>query len=178
MRFLLSAFLGLGLLCSVASAAENPAALTLKVKNVEVISDYAATGADNIDGTMKPSPKETIRQWLESAYLPEGKGTDTAKFIIKSASITEELVKSESFFSEDAFKYKANFILEIEIIGADNKIKARAITKSWGVRTVSTETTITEREKIWQEMVHKLLENLATQTDNEMKNGFKEYLKP
>ena len=36
MRFLLSAFLGLGLLCSVASAAENPAALTLKVKNVEV----------------------------------------------------------------------------------------------------------------------------------------------
>ncbi len=161
---------------SMPANAENPSALTLKVKDVQVVSDYTATGADNIDAVMKPSPKETIRDWLESAYIANGKGEDTAKFIIKNASITEEFIKSESFFTGDILKYQANFTLETEIIGKDRKIKARAITKSWGTRTVSADTSIAEREEIWQEMTRKLLENLAAQTDKELKTGFREYL--
>lgn len=175
MRILLSS-LFIFISFALSAQAQNNPPITLNVKNIEIVSNYIPTENNNIDTSMNPSPKDLIAQWIQKSFFANQKSSNIAKFNIKNAAITESYIKSESFFGNDIIKYIANFILEFEIIGDDNKLKARAITKSWGTRTISAETTIEERENIVHEMALKLLENLAQQTDKEIKNGFKEYI--
>jgi len=151
--------------------------IIFNAKDIVISSDYIPDTENNVDTIMTPSPAEKIKQRLADTFFATTEGTNVLNFIITEASIKEEYIKSDSWFSSGQFKYAANFALNMQLVDSKGKVIANAICKSWGVRTISGGSSIEEREKSLSDMTDKLIDNLILQVREEAERGFKPYLK-
>ena len=151
--------------------------MVFNAKEIVISSDYTSEEENSVDSIMTPSPADKIKQRLSDIFFATTKGTDVLNFTITDASIKEEHTKSDSWFKRGQFKYTANFALNMQLVDSKGKVVASAICKSWGVRTISDNSSIEEREKSLSNMTDKLIDSLIVQVREEAEKGFAPYLK-
>lgn len=149
----------------------------IEAARMEILNEYKPMDSNHIDVGMEPSPAVLIDDWLRRTFKANGDGENILRFKIMDASIVESEIKSDSWFSSDSLKYTARFVVSMTIVSPENKVISNAVSKAWGARTISDNTSIEERENLVAEMSNVLLENLGNQVINEIQTGFTKYLR-
>ena len=95
-----------------------------------------------------------------------------AEFIIKDASVTEEVEKAEELLHKDRLKYRANLSVVLKVTDKSNLSSAETTINAWRELRIPVDTNIAEKEKYWNDMVNKLFE----QFNERMEKNIYEYL--
>jgi len=134
--------------------------IELKVNKVEVVSEFLSTyKRPNVEYLFPVSIEKTATLWahdnLKAADLSSDK---QATFIIKDASVTEEILKSNQLFEKDSLRYRAKLSVVLKISDPYNFSSAETSLEAWRELTIPVDTTIEDKEIYWKEMVDKLFE--------------------
>ena len=99
---------------------------------------------------MFPIPIEaTAKTWAKDRLSAVDYSSDkTATFIIKDASVTEEIEKSEKLFYKDRIVYKANLNVILKISDAADENTAQTEIQAWRELIIPADATIEEKEKM------------------------------
>ena len=87
-----------------------------------------------------------------------GSSRKQATFIIKDASVTEEVVKSDKLFEKDSLKYRAKLSVVLKVNDPYNFSSAETSLEAWRELTIPVDTSIEDKERYWNSMVEKLFE--------------------
>ncbi len=148
--------------------------IELKVSTIEIESEFSPTfRRPNVEHLFPISIEKTAKLWardrLKAADYASSK---KAYYIIKNASVTEELIKSDKPFSKDRIKYKANLNVVLRINDGNNASSAQTEIEVWRELTIPADTTIEEKERYWNGMVIKLFDEF----DVRMEQNIHQYL--
>ena len=94
------------------------------------------------------------------------------EFIIKDASVTEEVEKSEELLQKDRLKYRANLSVVLKITDKSNLAAAETSIDAWRELRIPVDTKIADKEKYWNDMVYKLFDEF----NRRMEQNINEYL--
>lgn len=141
---------------------ENP--IQLKVSRINVISEFTPSFTrPNVEHLFPVSIEKTAKIWakdrLKAADFSSNRQADV---IIKDASVTEEMEKSEQLFNKDRVKYKATLNVVIRITDPKNMSRAETEVQAWRELIIPADTDIAEKEKYWNGMVDKLFAEFNT----------------
>ena len=92
--------------------------------------------------------------------------------MIKDASVTEEIEKSEDFLHKDRLKYRANLSVMLKITDKSNLSAAETTIDAWRELRMPVDTKIADKEKYWNDMVYKLFDEF----NKRMEQNINEYL--
>ena len=148
--------------------------IELKVSTIEIESEFSPTfRRPNVEHLFPISIEKTAKLWardrLKAADYASSK---KAYYIIKNASVTEELIKSDKPFSKDRIKYKANLNVVLRINDGNNASSAQTEIEVWRELTIPADTSIEEKERYWNGMVIKLFDEF----DVRMEQNIHQYL--
>lgn len=132
--------------------------IKLKVNKIDIVSEFTPSfKRPNVEHLFPISIEKTARIWardrLEAVDFSSKK---VAKFIIKDASVTEEVISSNEMFSQDRVRYKARLIVTLRITDGDSLSAAETSIEAWRELTINANTDIDEKERYWNGMVDKL----------------------
>lgn len=152
----------------------DDAPLELSVSKIEVISEFTPTfKRPNVEHLFPVSIEKTAKLWgkdrLEAVDYSSSK---EAFVIIKDASVTEEVVKSEKFLQKDSLKYKASLHVVVKVRDSKSFSSAETEIQAWRELVIPYDTDVAEKEKYWNGMVEKLF----TDFNNQMENNIRQYL--
>lgn len=147
---------------------QTTAPIELDVEKVEVTSEFVPSFTrPNVEHLFPVSIEKTAKMWAKDRLKADGfQSNRVAEFIIKEASVTEEVEKSEELLQKDRIKYRANLSVILKIDGAENAVNA------WREMRMPVDTGIAEKEKQWSKMV----ENLFDEFDKEMEKSINKNL--
>ena len=136
------------------------APIDLKVNRIEVISEFTPTFTrPNVEHLFPISIEKTARLWAKDRLKATDYSSDKiAEFIIKDASVTEEIEKSEKVFYKDRIKYRATLYVVVKVTDPKNLSSAETSIEAWRELAIPADTGIEEKEKYWNGMVHKLFD--------------------
>ncbi|MFV0625835.1 MAG: hypothetical protein ACK5N8_00615 [Alphaproteobacteria bacterium] len=148
--------------------------IELKVSNIEIESDFVSKlRAPNVEHLFPISIEKTAKLWARDRLrAADYSSNKKAYYIIKNASVTEELIKSDKPFSKDRIKYKANLNVVLRINDGNNASSAQTEIEVWRELTIPADTTIEEKERYWNGMVIKLFDEF----DVRMEQNIHQYL--
>ena len=134
--------------------------IKLKVNKVEVVSEFISTfKRPNVEYLFPVSIERTATLWandnLKAVMLSSDK---QATFIIKDASVTEEVIKSEKLFEKDSLRYRAKLSVVLKISDPYKFSSAETSLEAWRELTIPVDTSIEDKETYWKGMVDKLFE--------------------
>ena len=105
------------------------------------------------------SIEKTAKLWAADRLKAVDLASDKqATFIIKDASVTEEVVKSDKIFEKDSLKYRARLSVVLTISDPYNFSSAETSLEAWRELTIPVDTTIEDKERYWNSMVEKLFD--------------------
>lgn len=138
----------------------NSEPVNLKVNKVEVTSEFLSTyKRPNVEYLFPVSIEKTATLWANDKLKAADLASDKqATFIIKDASVTEEIVKSNQLFEKDSLRYRAKLSVVLRISDPYKFSSAETSLEAWRELTIPVDTTIEEKEIYWKEMVDKLFE--------------------
>lgn len=147
---------------------QTTAPIELDVEKVEITSEFVPSFTrPNVEHLFPVSIEKTAKMWAKDRLKADGfQSNRVAEFIIKEASVTEEIEKSEELLQKDRIKYRAKLSVMLRIAGAENTVNA------WREIRMPVDTGIAEKEKQWSKMV----ENLFDEFDKEMEKSINENL--
>ena len=147
---------------------QTTAPIELDVEKVEITSEFVPSFTlPNVEHLFPVSIEKTAKMWAKDRLKADGfQSNRVAEFIIKEASVTEEIEKSEELLQKDRIKYRANLSVMLRIAGAENTVNA------WREIRMPVDTGIAEKEKQWSKMV----ENLFDEFDKEMEKSINKNL--
>ena len=126
---------------------ENQTPIKLKVNKVEVISEFT------------PTFRKTARNWAHDRLEAVDFSSDkVAQFIIKDASVTEELETTDKVFESDRMVYRANLNVVIRISDPQKLSNAETEIQAWRELKIPANYDLSEKEKYWNNMVKKLFD--------------------
>ena len=136
----------------------NQPPIRLKVSKIDISSEFTPSfKRPNVEHLFPVSIEKTARIWARDRLEAVDFGSKrTAQFIIKDASVTEELEKNEDIFIRDRVKYKASLIVVVRITDPENLSRAETTVEAWRELIIPADTDIAEKEKYWTGMVDKL----------------------
>lgn len=136
----------------------NP--IKLKVNKVEVISEFTPSfRRPNVEHLFPVSIEKTARTWARDRLEAVDYSSDkVAQFIIKDASVTEELEPTDKVFEKDRMKYRATLNVVLRISDPQKLSSAETEIEAWRELTIPADTDIAEKEKYWNGMVTKLFD--------------------
>lgn len=134
--------------------------VNLKVSKIDVTSEFTPSfSRPNVEHLFPVSIEKTARLWATDRLKAVDFSSDKqATFIIRDASVTEEVVKSGKLFEKDSLKYKAKLSVVLKISDPYKSSSAETSLEAWRELTIPVDTTIEEKEKYWNGMVEKLFE--------------------
>lgn len=134
--------------------------VNLKVNKVEVISEFTPSFTrPNVEHLFPVSIEKTAKLWATDRLKAVDFASDKqATFIIKDASVTEEVVKSDKLFEKDSLKYRAKLSVVLRVSDPYNFSSAETSLEAWRELTIPVDTTIEDKERYWNSMVEKLFE--------------------
>lgn len=134
--------------------------VNLKVNKVEVVSEFTPSFTrPNVEHLFPVSIEKTAKLWANDRLKAVDFSSDKqATFVIKDASVTEEVVKSDKLFEKDSLKYRAKLSVVLKINDPYNFSSAETSLEAWRELTIPVDTTIEDKEKYWNSMVEKLFE--------------------
>lgn len=139
---------------------EDQSPIKLKVSKIEVISEFTPSfRRPNVEHLFPISIEKTAKTWARDRLEAVDFSTDkVAQFIIKDASVTEELETSEKVFEKDRMKYRATLNVVIRISDPQKLSNAETEIQAWRELVIPADTDIAEKEKYWNGMVKKLFD--------------------
>jgi hypothetical protein len=132
----------------------------LKVNKVKVVSEFVPSYTrPNVEHLFPVSIEKTATTWAHDRLKAIDFSSDKqATFIIKDASITEEIVKSDKVFEKDSLRYRAKLSVVLKINDPYKFSNAETSLEAWRELTIPVDTTIEDKEIYWKGMVDKLFE--------------------
>lgn len=139
---------------------QTKAPIELNVEKVDIISEFVPSFTrPNVEHLFPVSIEKSAKIWAEDRLKADGFGSNKiAEYIIKDASVTEEVEKSEDILQKDRLKYKANLSVVLKITDKSNLSAAQTTIDAWRELKIPADTNIAEKEKYWNEMVKKLFD--------------------
>ncbi len=139
---------------------DNQTPIKLKVNKVEVISEFTPSfRRPNVEHLFPISIEKTAKTWARDRLEAVDFSSDkVAQFIIKDASVTEELDPTDKVFEKDRMKYRATLNVLIRISDPDKLSNAETEIQAWRELIIPADTDISKKEKYWNGMVTKLFE--------------------
>lgn len=146
--------------------------MVFEVGKVEVISEFTPTfKRPNVEHLLPISIERSARIWAADRLEATGTPADrTLQFIIKNASVFEEEVKAPQLFYKDSLRYKAVLSVDVRVVSADSKTQTAL--ETWREITIPIDSSIDEKERYWNEMVDKLMQEF----NNRIEQNIHQYL--
>ena len=146
----------------------------LNVEKVDIISEFIPSFTrPNVEHLFPVSIEKSAKLWAEDRLKANGFSSNkVAEFIIKDASVTEEIEKSEELLQKDRLKYRANLSVVLKITDKTNMSAAETSINAWRELKIPVDTKIAEKEKYWNDMVYKLFDEF----NRRMEKNINEYL--
>ena len=153
---------------------QTAAPVELNVEKVEVVSEFIPSFTrPNVEHLFPVSIEKAAKLWAEDRLKADGFSSNkVAEFIIKDASVTEEVEKAEELLHKDRLKYRANLSVVLKVTDKSNLSSAETTINAWRELRIPVDTNIAEKEKYWNDMVNKLFE----QFNERMEKNIYEYL--
>ena len=126
------------------------------------------------------SPAEATRRWAKDKLQIGGK-KNTARLIIKIAEAKQIPLKIDktfvgSFKNQQSDRYETGIFAKLEILNEKKEIKAMVEAKAEHFKTVSEATSLSDRRKIWYNMIEVLMNEFNKEIDKNINNNFQKYL--
>lgn len=139
---------------------EDQKPIKLKVSKVDVISEFTPSfRRPNVEHLFPISIEKTAKTWARDRLEAVDFSSDkVAQFIIKDASVTEELETTDKVFERDRMKYRATLNVVIHISDPQKLSNAETEIQAWRELIIPADTDIAEKEKYWNGMVTKLFD--------------------
>ena len=152
----------------------DEAPIQLEVNRINIISEFTPTFTrPNVEHLFPVSIEKTAKRWAGDRLKAVDFATERqAVVIIKDASVTEELEKSDQIFKKDRIKYKANLNVIVQVTDTENLSRAETEVQTWRELIIPADTDIAEKEKYWNAMVEKLF----TEFNAKMTKNVNQYL--
>ena len=153
--------------------------IELDVKKVEIISEFTPSlTRPNVEHLFPISIEKTARLWGRDRLEAADYGSDkTAEYIIKDASVTEEIETSEDIFTPDRLKYRATLDVIVRVYDTQSMAKAETEVVAWRELYIPANTDIAEKEKYWNGMVLKLFDEFNRKMDKNIRQYLNMYVK-
>lgn len=153
---------------------QTMAPIELNVEKVEIVSEFIPSFTrPNVEHLFPVSIEKAAKFWAEDRLKADGFSSNRiAEFIIKDASVTEEVEKSEELLQKDRLKYRANLSVVLKITDKSNLAAAETSIDAWRELRIPVDTKIADKEKYWNDMVYKLFDEF----NRRMEQNINEYL--
>ena len=141
---------------------------------MDVVSEFVPSFTrPNVEHLFPVSIEKAAKMWAEDRLKADGFSSNRiAEYIIKDASVTEEVEKSEEFLQKDRLKYRANLSVVLKITDKSNLSAAETTIDAWRELRMPVDTKIADKEKYWNDMVYKLFDEF----NKRMEQNIHEYL--
>ncbi len=152
----------------------SPHQTSFDVQRITISSIYQRSSAQEgyVHHLMPQTPDKITREWLKSRFVVGDRNTNTKLVVfIKDSSVTQKPVLRNGVLDTEYAVYRANIDLEIKIQQGSQTIGA-VFSKAFEERVVGNYLSISEKNKIWQDLVYTALEK----TDVELQVGIDRYL--
>ena len=153
---------------------QTTAPIELNVEKIDVISEFVPSFTrPNVEHLFPVSIEKAAKIWAEDRLKADGFSSNRiAEYVIKDASVTEEIEKSEDFLHKDRLKYRANLSVMLKITDKSNLSAAETTIDAWRELRMPVDTKIADKEKYWNDMVYKLFDEF----NKRMEQNINEYL--
>ena len=153
--------------------------IELDVKKVEIISEFTPSFTrPNVEHLFPITIEKTARLWGRDRLEAADSGSDkTAEYIIKDASVAEEIETSEDIFTPDRLKYRATLDVIVRVYDTQSMAKAETEVVAWRELYIPANTDIAEKEKYWNGMVLKLFDEFNRKMDKNIRQYLNMYVK-
>jgi len=148
--------------------------IELNVEKVDIISEFIPSFTrPNVEHLFPVSIEKTAKLWAQDRLKADGFSSNRiAEFIIKDASVTEEIEKSDELLQKDRLKYRANLSVVLKITDKSNLSAAETTIDAWRELRIPADTKIADKERYWNDMVYKLFNDF----NSRMEQNINEYL--
>lgn len=152
--------------------------IPLKVRQINVDSEFTPTfTAPNVEHLFPVSIEKAARLWAKDRLEAVGFGTEKqAFFIIKDASVTEDVEKSNKLFYKDRILYRANLNVVLKVIDDNNNGSAQAEIQAWRELAIPADSSIEEKERYWNGMVDKLFDEFNLKMEENIRKFLNMYV--
>ena len=142
--------------------------IELKVNKVDIVSEFIPPfKRPHVEELFPISIEKTARVWAKDRLEPvDFASNKTATFIIKDASVTEEVEESGKLFYKDRLVYRANLDVVLKISDELGTESAQTEIVAWRELVIPADTDIVEKEKYWNGMVKKLFDEFNLKMEN------------
>ncbi len=160
----------------------NQAPLVFGAQGPEVINRFQAPMADpHVEHLMPLSPEKAIRTWANDRLQATGVGTNTLRVIINNASVTETPLDTKGgvsgfFTDQQEMRYDARADVAVQVVDPQGRVRAEAISNVYRSRTLNEKASLAERERMWFQLVERLMQDLDTQLSTGLRQHFREFL--
>ncbi len=126
------------------------------------------------------SPADATKQWAKDR-LQIGGRKNTARLIIKTAAAKQIQLQIDktfvgSFKNQQSDRYETEIFAKLEILNEKKVIKAAVEAKAQHFKTVSEATSLSDRRKIWYNMIEVLMNEFNKEIEKNINNSFQKYL--
>ena len=157
------------------------APIQLNVVDVQFLSDTkASSDASNIAFTFPTPPAVGLKRWAKDRIRAVG-STATARFVIHEASAKEISLRVDRgigglFKVEQLDRYDAIVEASLEIYDSRGVRRAFALARAKRSITIREDTTQEDRQRIWFELIERLMADFDRTMENNIRIHMTEYL--
>lgn len=158
---------------------KDMAPIELNVEKVNIVSEFIPSFTrPNVEHLFPVSIEKAARLWAEDRLKADGFSSNRiAEYIIKDASVTEEIEKSEELLQKDRLKYRANLSVVLKITDKANLAAAETTINAWRELRIPVDTSIAEKERYWNDMVQKLFNDFNARMEQNIHEYLNMYVK-
>ncbi|MFI3241642.1 MAG: hypothetical protein R3Y43_03660 [Alphaproteobacteria bacterium] len=153
-------------------------AIKLNVNSISTVSEFTPSfRRPNVEHLFPNSLEKVTKIWVSDRLKAvDLLSSNEAIVTIKDASVTEELIKSDTLLKKDSLKYKAKLYIEVAVKNTDNLSTAQTEIQAWRELTIPADTPIAQKEKYWNSMVEKLFDAFNTQMNLNIDKYLSQYV--
>lgn len=196
LRFLLTAALGAAAAAGLSACATEPPPqrafaelrfthqqpLVFGAQGPEVVTRYQAPMRDpHVEHLMPLPPEKAIRTWVNDRLQATGVGGNTLRVIIHNASVTETPLDTQGgvrgfFTDQQEMRYDARADVVVQVVDPQGRVRAEATSNVYRSRTLNEKASLAERERMWFQLVERLMLDLDSQLTTGLRQYFREFL--
>ncbi len=154
------------------------APIRLSVSRIDIRSEFMPSFTrPNVEHLFPVSIEKTAKLWARDRLQADDFSSNRqAEFIIKDASVTEEIEKSGQLFYKDRIIYKAHLVVVLRIIDSHDKAKAETEINAWRELVLPADVSLAEKEQYWNGMVDKLFNEFNIQMEQNIRKYLNMYV--
>ncbi len=152
--------------------------INIKVSKIDIVPEFTPSFTrPNVEHLFPVSIEKTAELWAKDRLSAvDGNSKRYAEFIIKDASVTETEEKASVVFEKDKLKYRAVLKVVIRVTDLEKQTMAEASVGMWRELLIPADTPIDEKERYWNDMLHKLFDAFDERMDNSIHNALNMYV--